>query len=219
MGCALLTPCGGDAGCLAHRALGSLGLLPHGAFHIPVACASGSGGPDFLGLVCPTSGPTLVQQFCAFPLLGGWAASALRPCGESLGSCAGGWSSLTGPTVFGVLCAGGPNLSSDGLDPPAACGALPGSCPACLVVQCAGGPLFVGCSPGLRIEPLALRGALSCHGPEGLRYWRWGRHAPLTSAADRGCAMCPCSNLSTGGPRRNPFRVAVQKPWNDLMSL
>ena len=68
---------GGDAGCLAHRALGSLGLLPHGAFHIPVACASGSGGPDFLGLACPTSGPTLVQQFCASPF--SWCAAGVLP--------------------------------------------------------------------------------------------------------------------------------------------
>ena len=132
------------------------------------------------------------QQFCAFPLLGGWAASALRPCGESLGSCAGGWSSLSprcsaavGP-VWDPLCWGAQPF----LDPPAACGARPGSCPACLVVQCAGGPPFVGCSPGLRIEPLALRGALSCHGPEGLRYWWWGGmpHSPAQPIADAPCA-------------------------------
>ena len=65
-----------------------------------MACASGLGGPDFLGLLVQLSGPTLVQQFCDFPLFGGWASSALRPCGESLGSCAGGWFSLTGPTVL-----------------------------------------------------------------------------------------------------------------------
>ena len=56
--------------------------------------------PTFLAYLSNFRALRLHSSFVTSPLFGGWAASALRPCGESLGSCAGGWSSLTGPTVL-----------------------------------------------------------------------------------------------------------------------
>ena len=55
--------------------------------------------PTFLAYLSNFRALRLYSSFVTSPFLGG---GLLRPCGlgESLGSCAGGWSSLTGPTVL-----------------------------------------------------------------------------------------------------------------------
>ena len=52
------------------------------------------------------------------------------------------------------------------------------------------GLLLWGAHPACGFEPLALRGALSCHGPDGLRYRWWGGmpHSPAQPIADAPCA-------------------------------
>ena len=165
--------------------------------------------PTSLGFLVQLSGPTLVQQFCAFPLLGGWAAWALRPCGESLGSCAG------------LVLSQGPRCRR--------------GCWACLGSFVLGGPTFLRMGWTLRLHVVHCRGlarlALSYSAPVGLL--SWGAHPAcglslwLSEALCRVTALrasvtgggaacpthqrsrlrmrivpkgCPYSNLSTGGP-------------------